>query len=374
MKNFCRRLSTAVVLLLSFVAAVPAQGATVQGLERQLRERDKVILELLDRVEALERRLGVHRPAAPTSEPPPADEEPSRSAGPAPGLVEVDARDAERALERALTREGALLLPSGVLEIETRLTYARQEDTAPSFVPDENELLFAGEMERNADNLTALLGLRLGLPRDSQLELGLPYRWRTVETVTNVDFIPRDASRETGSGFGDLRLGVAKTLLHEGLRRPDLIGRLTWDTDTGKSHNHGVALGGGYHELRGALTALKRQDPIVFVGGLAYEYSFEKDRVQSGATLSGTVGCHIALSPETSLSLFLLAARQGETELSGSKLEGSDRTLGSVVLGGSTLLAPGTLLGLSGGIGLTDDAEDFSLSLSLTNRFDQPFF
>jgi hypothetical protein len=37
-------------------------------------------------------------------------------------------------------------------------------------------------------------------------------------------------------------------------------------------------------------------------------------------------------------------------------------------------MAPGTLLRLLGGIGLTDDADDFSLSLSLTRRFENPLF
>jgi len=43
-------------------------------------------------------------------------------------------------------------------------------------------------------------------------------------------------------------------------------------------------------------------------------------------------------------------------------------------LGGSTLLAKGTLLSLSSGMGLTDDADDFSISFSLTKRFNTPLF
>jgi hypothetical protein len=53
----------------------------------------------------------------------------------------------------------------------------------------------------------------------------------------------------------------------------------------------------------------------------------------------------------------------------GREIDGSDRNIGTFVVGGSTLLARGTLLNLSAGIGLTDDADDFSLSLSLPIRF-----
>lgn len=214
----------------------------------------------------------------------------------------------------------------------------------------------------------------MGLPWDSQLEIGLPYQWRKVESVTNVGFAPIDTSNESGSGSGDVRVGVAKTLLREGLWRPDLIGRFTWDTDTGKTRDNEVSLGGGFREVQGSLTAIKRQDPVVFVGGLSYEHTFEKAQIQPGRTIAANFGSYIALSPETSLRLFLTTAFQNETLLSGSKIDGSGRTIGSFVVGGSTLLVPGTLLNLSLGIGLTDDADDFSISLSLPTRFGTPLF
>jgi len=131
-----------------------------------------------------------------------------------------------------------------------------------------------------------------------------------------------------------------------------------------------VALGGGFHELRGSLTAIKRQDPVAFVGGLSYQHVFESDLVRPGPTLSANFGSFIALSPETSLSLLLSVARQKETERFGLKIGGSGQTVGTLAVGGSTLLARGTLLNLSVGIGLTNDADDFSITLSLPIRFD----
>lgn len=378
-KKKCLRLSLAVFVLILFTAAAQAQDTSVQELERRLQERDKVITELLERVESLERRVGVQRAVADSTDAPDQDIAPTtetdlaQGAVRAPGVVVVDEGAAERALERSLTRAGALLLPAGVLEIEPGFTYARQEKSTPTLVMSGAGFV-AGETERNANNLTANLGLRVGLPWDSQLEIGLPYRWRKVESVTNVGFAPIDATNESGAGSGDVRVGLAKTLLREGLWRPDLIGRFTWDTDTGQTRDNGVSLGGGFHELQGSLTAIKRQDPVVFIGGLSYEHTFEKDQVQPAPTFSANFGSYIALSPETSLRLFLSTAYQNETELAGSKIDGSERTIGSFVVGGSTLLAPGTLLNLSLGIGLTDDADDFSISLSLPIRYSKPLF
>lgn len=373
MPTHLQHILTAFVLVVC-TAGAHAQDARVQQLERNLQERDKVITELLERVDALERRIGVQRPVTGTAEASEQDVAPrnetdlARKSKRAPGTVVVEEGAAERALERSLTRAGALLLPSGILEVEPGITYARREDAAPRFVTS-GGTTFVGETELNANSLTANLALRLGLPQDSQLEIGLPYRWRDVESVTSVGFAPTDASSESGSGLGDVRVGLAKTLLRENLWRPDLVGRITWDTDSGRAQENGVPLGAGFHELTGSLTATRRQDPLVFVGGLSYEYVFEKDQIQPGQIFSANFGSFIALSPETSLRLQLFGSHQKETTLLGRKISGSDQTVGTFLIGGSTLVARGTLLNLSLGIGLTDDADDFSLTLSLPIRF-----
>ena len=378
MNTAFRASALALSLVLPAAGTAVAQETTVEDLERKLDERDKVILELLERVETLERRLGV-APGAPSvgaADAPTEDEAAPATAAAEeePGRIVVDEAEAERALERSLTQAGALLLPEGVLEIQPSVFYARQEDETSTFVGAGGGAVFAGQQERNSDSLTADLEARLGLPFDSQIEIGLPYRWRNVETVTNVGFAPVGAESDTGTGFGDVRVGLAKTILREGEWRPDLVGRVTWDTATGPKTDNGISLGGGFNELRGSLTAIKRQDPIAFVGGLSYEHVFEDDDIQPGATIAGNIGGFIALSPETSLRLVLSAAYQEETEVFGDSIDGSDQTIGTFVIGGSTLLGRGLLLDLSAGIGLTDDADDFSVNLSLPIRFDTPIY
>jgi len=377
--KFMRSILVSVALIL-VTLSVQAQDTRVAELERILRERDTVISELLERVETLERRVGVQRRAAAPAEVPDrqaaltAENEVTGETGPAPpGMVVVEEGAAERALERSLTREGALLLPSGILEVEPGFSYTRKEDTSPDIVTV-NGGFFSGELERNADNLTADLALRMGLPWDSQIEIGLPYRWREVESVTNVGFAPTGLSSNSGSGLGDVRVGLAKTLLRESLWLPDLVGRITWDTDTGTTGDDGVILGGGLHEIRTSLTAIKRQDPIAFFGGISYGHTIEKDMIQPGSTVSANFGSFIALSPETSLRLLLSASIQDNTDLFGTTIEGSDRFAANFIVGGSTLLAPGILLNLSAGIGLTDDADDFSILVSLPIRFGRRLF
>lgn len=347
-------------------------------LQHQLQQRDQVILELLERVESLEKEIGV-QPARSKPEPLPGTDKQEEvqlanvSDKSAPGLVVVDESMAERALERSLTQDGALLLPAGVLEIEPRLAYARQEDATPGFVMSGGGVI-ASETERNSDILTASLLFRLGLPGDTQLEIGMPYRWRRIDTVTNIGFSPTQATTETGAGRGDVRVTLAKTLLREESGQPDIIGRLSWDNNSGESSDDGVSLGGGFKEVQGALTFIKRQDPVVFIGGLSYQHAYEKDSLQPGSILAGNFGGYIALNPQTSLNFVLSLASQKETKIDGDPIPGSDRVLGTLVIGGSSLISRGTLLHLSVGVGLTDDADDFSVSLSLPMRLESRLF
>ncbi len=381
----CLGIGIAALILPLFPLTSQAQDADTrtEEMERRLQERDKVILELLERVEMLERRVGVERRGSGSGQVPAEAIKPDAvpeaertiteiSEG-APGAVVVKEGDAERALERSLTRTGALLLPLGILEIEPGLRYARQEDSTPGLFSSDDQL-FAAETELNANSLTADMALRLGLPWDSQLELGLPYRWREVESLNSVGFVPTESSSQSGAALGDIRLGLAKTLVREGLWRPDIVGRITWDSASGEREDNGVGLGGGFNEIRGSLSVIKRQDPIAIIGGLSYEHSFEEDQILPGPVLAVSFGSFVALSPETSMRFVFSGGYQYESELAGEALAGSDRTLGSLVVGGTTLLAPGLLLNLSLNVGLTDDADDFGISLSLPFRFTSPLY
>lgn len=60
--------------------------------------------------------------------------------------------------------------------------------------------------------------------------------------------------------------------------------------------------------IGGDLTALYRQDLLVFFGPEEYEYVFEDDNLQSGEAFTLGIGTSLAVSPETSLSLFLHSA------------------------------------------------------------------
>jgi hypothetical protein len=98
--------------------------------------------------------------------------------------------------------------------------------------------------------------------------------------------------------------------------RPDVIGEVSWNTDTGETDD-GVELGSGFNEVAASITASKSQDPLVFVGGLSYSHAFEDDGIRPGDAFGFSLGTVLAASPETSLQFFLDNAFFMDTKVDG---------------------------------------------------------
>ena len=402
--------------------------ASVQALREALERRDAVIDDLLTRVAQLEQTLALssddldqvvagqagsagavggapapRRPAegatvAQAPGAPPSSSEsapaPSAPAGPAqepaptgqaqgsggtnapakPGQFEVVEEEIDRALERTLVQTGVLLLPFGQAEIEPYFDYTRREDNLPVLFADNGSVNLGNQEVRRNEFVTGQI-LRVGLPFDSQVELGLPYNYVDQSVTTPVGNGRRVTRDGSGHGLGDLSVGLAKTLIREnGGWWPDLVARITWDTATGNTTENDVLLGGGFNELRGSLSAIKRQDPLAFVGGMSYEKTFENDNVEPGDALGFNIGTVLAASPGTSLRLGLNQSFIDNTKIDGQGINGSDSVIATATLGASVILGPGVLLDISADIGLTDDAPDYAARASLPIRFNLPVY
>jgi hypothetical protein len=389
-------------------AAPEPEQNSVQALRAALEQRDEVIEDLVVRMEQLERRLALSSPdldtvvaggagaagggrgapsapagtqaAQPTPEPAEASGQQSSSQGQgandqaAPGEFDVDEQDVDRALERTLVQTGALLLPLGQVEVEPSFSYTRREGSVPVLFT-ENGATFIAEQDVRRNEFESGQIVRVGMPFDSQVEIGVPYQYVDQSSVTRVGGQERQEVDGSGQGLGDISVGVAKTLLREnGGWWPDLVGRLTWDSDTGETTDGDVLLGGSFHELRGSLNAVKRQDPLAFVGGVSYQTTFEKDNVKPGDELGFSFGAVLAASPETSLRLALGQRFIDDATLDGEGIAGSDRVVGTATFGASVVLGRGVLLDVAADIGLTDDAPDYAARASLPIRFDLPVY
>jgi hypothetical protein len=410
----------------------PVQDS-VEELKRALEQRDAVIESLLVRVEQLERNVALSRGdldriiaggagAAPAvgnrpdpqpgsqvaaaaeersaPEPSPARSDPAESqrqaapvsqdqgAGqqedperretaqteaPAPGQFEVDEEAAERALDFTLVEEGALLLPLGRAQVTPSFTYTRETGDFPVVVNpgSANPLLGEEDVRRNEFEFAA--DLLVGLPLDSQLELGLPYNLVDESTVNRVRGSAVQESSRTGEGLGDFSVGLAKTVLRERNWLPDVVLRVNWDTGTGERQNNDVFLDAGFQELTGSVSLIKRQDPLVFVGGGFYEWAYDQeDDVDPGNSYGFNIGTFLAASPNTSLNVVLNQSFGDEVEVAGQRIRGSDTVQSILTFGASAILTRNMLLNGAVGVGLTDDSPDYSVSLSLPIRFNTP--
>ena len=387
---------SAVAGLLALAAGVPAQAQPVsrQELLDALHERDRVIETLQKRIQALEtgRRAPSPRPAkpvtagpapAPAATPPPtaptvqAERMPPTppSAPPSPPEKTRNAEDdvALQALSRTLVQRGALLLPEWGFEVSPSLAYEHTLTEGLVVAPTPEGVSTVINQRLREDAIKAALALRLGLPWESQIEVRVPYTW-TRQSVTLGDGSSLDRS---APGVGDVEVELSRQLLRERSGWPDLLAGLSWRFPTGRDpfrlETPGLAAGTGTQAVKGRLTASKSSDPLVFFGTLSYTANLTAQepvgRIHPGNTLGLEFGTILAVSPETSLTFSLSQDFIAKTRVEGTALPGSDRVSSVLQIGADTVLGSNLLLDLTVGVGLTRDAPDYQVLLSLPMRF-----
>ena len=399
--SLCFRLFM-VILLLTLTAFAPAAraqqsaqgngGVATRSGESEA-EKDRLIMELMRRVEALERKLGNAHPAssaspaetpsspqASSSQGKPPTQPPSgqsmgvasstRENTPAANAANEPADEPEnRALERALVREGGLVLPPNTFEIEPRLAYEHRSRNALQIVDiDGQPQISTQDLKRH--DAQAALDFRGGMPWASQWEVSLPYAVNRERRVTAMG--PDETNR--ASGIGSIEIGITKQLMLEDRGRPGLLASLRWrDRGAEEDFTNPVSVSSSFRSLTGALTLIKRQDPMVFFGSLSatknYSRTIDGALFEPGESTGLTLGSILALSPKTSLRFGMDINYLSELSIDGTKVPGSNTVVGMFNTGYSFILSPKTLLGIEAGIGLTEQAPDFRIGVSLPIRF-----
>ena len=118
---------------------------------------------------------------------------------------------------------------------------------------------------------------------------------------------------------------------------------------------------------------MKREDPLVFFGTVSYavsrEHSYAGSRIRPGNSVGLRAGTLLAASPETSLRTGFELTRSDRTRINGQDAPGTSRVSGLLEFGLSRLLSASTLLDVTLGVGITPDAPDLRLSMSVPVRF-----
>jgi hypothetical protein len=259
----------------------------------------------------------------------------------------------DRSLERALVREGAVLVPFGAFEVEPNFSYSRIDREGTAF-------------RRQAYGPG--VALRLGLPWLSQLDLSVPYVVEDRRTILG---------SSSANGIGDISFALSHQLLAETPDLPNVVASLGYALATGSNtlFTSGTpnALGAGFDSLSASIGATKRADPLVVFGSYTFthffpgtEAGFDVDLGESHALRLGTA---LAASPTSSLRVAFDAAFFDKTRVAGQTLPDTDIPAASLELGGAFMLDARTLLDLAVSAGLTRSAPDVRFTIALPMRF-----
>jgi hypothetical protein len=365
--------------------------STIKQLQQAVSSRDQVILNLEQRVEALEQAA---QHASSSSAPVTSASSPVRSnlvtpRSPSPALDD-DERSARATLDRTLISRGGLLLRPWTVEVENSFNYYNASSDNVSvngytILP----VLVVGDIisqRTRSDIVLYNLNTRLGLPRDFQFEVRVPYGLE-IERSFSAD---GTQTSKRATGIGDVEIALYKQVYHQKNGWPDLLTGLRWKTTTGNDpYTVGSSvptLGNGFPALQASVTAVKSSDPAVFFGSISYTANLPRYKpvantnpdnplstvtghVDPGDTIGSSIGAALAINPAASISVAYEQSFTRSTSLNGLHIPGSYLNEGILRLGTSYMYALGRTIDISLGIGLTRDTPDFQFSASLPFRF-----
>lgn len=363
-------------------------------IEQALRERDAIIRNLLERVQELENRLNAttvatsgHTSAAPVSTPPPAS---SLVATVNNATYDEAERHASAALDQALLTRGGLLLPSGMLEVDDAANYFSMSSdhvTVNGFALF--PVLVVGDItsERlRRDILINSVTARLGLTRHLQMDAIIPYGYvlnRTVD-ATNT------STTESQFGLGDIAGGFSYQFATEHGSSPDLLASVHYKSNSGTNsydlESAETSLGTGFNGVTGTITAAKTNDPLVFFGSINYTKNLPAHHtipisdpsdpsqtstvgyIRPGDAYGFQLGSVLAINPETSMTVGWDQRFTVQSKLNGQPLPASYLVEGSLRIGTSYMYAPGRMVDLTFGVGVTPDTPNLQFSVGFPFR------
>jgi hypothetical protein len=227
---------------------------------------------------------------------------------------------------------------------------------------------------------------RLGLTKHLQMDFMVPYGYvlnRTVD-ATNTQ------TTQTQFGLGDIAAGMSYQFAREHASVPDLLASVHYKSNTGTNsydlESADTSIGTGFNALTGTITAAKTNDPLVFFGSLNYTKNLPAHHtipvsnpsdpsessmvgyLRPGDAYGFQLGSVLALNPETSMTVGWDQRFTRETKLNGQPLAASYLVEGSLRIGTSYMYAPGRMVDLSFGVGVTPDTPNLQFSVGFPFR------
>ncbi len=208
------------------------------------------------------------------------------------------------------------------------------------------------------ETFTGSLVGRYGLFEETELFASTSYRVQDAGFF----FGNTELSDSSINEFGALRLGLRRTLLHEGPGLPDIIATIDGRVPTGDTS---YALGGG-------LTFVKSFDPAVLFASANYHHTFSRDLtdvtlLEAKDRFDFTLGYALALNDTLTLSTSVSGLFTGETAFDNAILR--DRNSFSLQFALTSWLAKGLYIEPSVSFGLNGPGNSFAFGVSLPYTF-----
>jgi hypothetical protein len=376
-------------------ARLKAQQEAIEAQERRFSEYRKEMETLLARQQESITRLESRGESAPSPTPSPAAAEaaPPRAVSQAAPLEPVgrppEAPDESRPPEiAAIFDQPGVLTAKGALVVEPSLQFTHSTSKRLfllgfSILP----ALHIGPFElRDVRNnaYTAALATRYGLTNRLELELKIPYVYRTEEssshryvTPDSLSVIESNGSRE-GYGLGDVEFGL-RYQLNQPRGGPYYVAGLRIKSDTGEdlfdADEDELPTGSGFWGLQPNLTAIFASDPAVFFGGVNYLWNIERNiggygKIDPGDAYGFNFGMGLSLNEKAAFSMGYEHSVISRTRQNGEVMPGQVNIhVGTFQLGYSYRLSDWSSLNLSLGLGVTEDAPDVQLTLKTPLTF-----
>ena len=288
-------------------------------------------------------------------------------------MTEEEKREKEEDILEAAGREYTLM-EEGLLKLGLNVSYSYYS----SDIIREN---YDVEYQAN-HNITNTLSVSTALRKNVTMSTSIPFVYKYDRMGTERE--------KTVTDIGDLSLGVKYQPWKATNNWPTPIFNANLSTPTGRGQydinpEQELSTGSGLYSLSTGVSTSYPIDPVNVFGSLSYGYSFPRDdigqnrqqgrleKVEPGDSISTNMGFGYALSYRTSLSISYSYSYSYPTKYhwaGGSATTGRETISSSLSLSTSWRITPKRTIIIGISKGLTNDSQDFGLSLRLPLEFD----
>lgn len=238
-----------------------------------------------------------------------------------------------------------------------------------NYSTDENQINFRKKKDRS---FSIPLSIGYGVAQDTELNASIALIQNKAETATTNSVVSSD-----GSGIGNVSVGAMHKLKAESSTSPSLTASANLGFPIDKKSDSAdatkLSVGSNFKTASVGLSLSKSIDPAVVFLNVGYNHTFADDQdgihTQPGKALTYSIGSGLAVNRSISMSGRISGQYQTETQYNGKTLNGSSSE--PISLGGTVdyRLDDKTRLETSFDVGLTHDASDVGMGLTLIRNF-----